>query len=85
VDDRANAACRRLLAAHLNIPLAAVRILSGKRSRIKRVEVRGANAEQIQRLTGSSGGFSDQAQGGSFLTLGSELTPVDWRVRHRRT
>jgi uncharacterized protein YggU (UPF0235/DUF167 family) len=61
VDDRANEACRRLLAVHLNIPLAAVRILGGKRSRIKRVEVRGASAEQIQGLTGSSGGFGDQA------------------------
>ena len=50
VDDRANEACCRLLAEHLNIPLAAVRILSGKRSRTKRMEVRGVTGEQIRRL-----------------------------------
>lgn len=50
VDDRANEACRRLLAEHLNIPLSAVRILSGKRSRTKRVEVRDVTAEQVRRL-----------------------------------
>jgi uncharacterized protein (TIGR00251 family) len=50
VDDRANEACRRLLAEHLNIPASAVRILSGERSRTKRVEVRGVSAEQVRRL-----------------------------------
>ncbi len=50
VDDRANAALRRLLAEHLEIPVAAVRILSGKRSRSKRVEVRGTTAERIREL-----------------------------------
>ncbi len=38
VEGRANEALRRLLAAHLNVPLAAVRITSGQRSRLKRVE-----------------------------------------------
>lgn len=52
VDDRANEACRRLLAGHLNIPVSAVRILSGERSRTKRIEVRGVTAEQVRRLAG---------------------------------
>jgi len=32
----------------LNIPLSAVRILSGKRSRTKRIEIRGVTAAQIR-------------------------------------
>ncbi len=51
VDDRANEALRKLLAARLNVPLTAVRIASGERSRTKRVEVRGATAEMIRCLT----------------------------------
>ena len=50
VDDRANEALRRLLAERLNIPLGAVRILAGERSRTKRVEVRGVGPEQIRAL-----------------------------------
>jgi len=50
VDGRANDALRRLLAEHLEIPLAAVRILSGERSRTKRIEVRGVTAECIRKL-----------------------------------
>ena len=50
VDGRANDACRRLLAERLNIPLAAVRILAGERSRSKRIEVRGVTAQQIRDL-----------------------------------
>jgi uncharacterized protein (TIGR00251 family) len=44
VDDRANEALRKLLASRLKVPLAAVRIASGQRSRTKRVEVRGVTA-----------------------------------------
>ncbi len=55
VDDRANQALRRLLAEHLEIPVTAVRILSGERSRIKRVEVRGVSAAQILALAHASG------------------------------
>ena len=55
VDDRANQALRRLLAEHLEIPVAAVRILSGERSRIKRVEVRGASAAQVLALAHAAG------------------------------
>jgi uncharacterized protein len=43
VDDRANEALWRLLAASLNVPLSAVRIAAGERSRTKRVEVRGVS------------------------------------------
>jgi Uncharacterized conserved protein len=50
VDDRANDACRRLLAEQLKIPLAAVRIVAGERSRNKRVRVRGATAAAIRQL-----------------------------------
>lgn len=53
VDDRANEALRKLLAARLKVPLAAVRIASGERSRTKRVEVRGATAAMIHHLAGS--------------------------------
>jgi uncharacterized protein (TIGR00251 family) len=50
VDDRANEALCKLLASRLNVPLAAVRIASGDRSRSKRVEVRGVTAAMIRAL-----------------------------------
>jgi hypothetical protein len=50
VDDCANEALRKLLAARLKVPLAAVRIASGERSRSKRVEVRGVAAATIREL-----------------------------------
>jgi len=50
VDDKANDSLRRLLASRLNIPLAAVRILSGERSRSKRIEIRGVTAAQVRSL-----------------------------------
>jgi uncharacterized protein len=53
VDDRANEALRKLLALRLKVPLTAVRIASGERSRSKRVEVRGATAAKIRELAGS--------------------------------
>jgi len=52
VDDRANNALRRLLAARLNVPLSAVRIASGERSRTKRVEIHGVTAAMIRGLAG---------------------------------
>jgi len=55
VDDRANEALRRLLAECLNVPRTAVKILSGERSRMKRVKVRGARMEQIQALGAGAG------------------------------
>lgn len=50
VDDRANQALRRLLAARLKVPLAAVRIAAGERSRTKRVEIQGVTAAMIRAL-----------------------------------
>ena len=50
VDDRANVALRRLLAVSLKVPLSAVRIASGERSRTKRVEVRGVTAAAVRAL-----------------------------------
>ncbi len=50
VDNRANEALRELLASRLNVPLAAVRIASGERSRTKRVEIHGVTAAMIRGL-----------------------------------
>jgi uncharacterized protein (TIGR00251 family) len=51
-DGRANEALRRLLATRLKVPLAAVRIASGERSRTKRVEIYGVTAAMIRELAG---------------------------------
>jgi uncharacterized protein (TIGR00251 family) len=50
VDGRANEALRKLLASRLKVPLAAVRIASGQRSRNKRVEIHGVTAAMIRGL-----------------------------------
>jgi uncharacterized protein len=50
VDSRANEALCRLLAECLNVPHGAVRLLSGERSRTKRMEVDGVSAEKIRAL-----------------------------------
>jgi hypothetical protein len=50
VDSKANEALCRLLAECLNVPTRAVRLLSGERSRTKRVEVNGVSAEKIRAL-----------------------------------
>jgi uncharacterized protein len=50
VDDRANESLRKLLAARLKVPLAAVRIASDERSRNKRLEIRGVTAAMIRGL-----------------------------------
>lgn len=55
VDDRANEALRRLLAARLNVPLAAVRIVSGERSRTKRIEVCGVTPVHVRGLCQEQG------------------------------
>ncbi len=54
VDDRANSALRHLLAERLKVPVTAVRITSGERSRTKRVEVDGASPERIRALIEAS-------------------------------
>jgi uncharacterized protein (TIGR00251 family) len=50
VDNKANEELRHLLAERLNVPLAAVRITHGERSRSKRVEIHGATAAQVRSL-----------------------------------
>jgi uncharacterized protein len=50
VDDCANDSLRRLLAERLNVPLSAVRIVAGERSRMKRVEIRGVTRAQVLKL-----------------------------------
>ena len=50
VEDRANEALVEFLAQLLKTPKSAVRILSGERSRTKRIEIRGVTGQQIQAL-----------------------------------
>jgi uncharacterized protein len=50
VDDRANEALVEFLAQLLKTPKSAVRILSGSRSRVKRVEIRGVTGQEIRGL-----------------------------------
>ena len=50
VEDRANEALVEFLAQLLKTPKSAVRILSGDRSRTKRIEIRGVTVQQIQAL-----------------------------------
>jgi uncharacterized protein len=47
VEDRANAALCEYLAELLKTPKSAVRILSGERGRIKRIEIRGVLEQQV--------------------------------------
>jgi uncharacterized protein len=47
VEDRANAALVEFLAQLLKRPRSAVRILSGERSRTKRIEISGVTRQQI--------------------------------------
>ena len=47
LDGRANDALRRLLADRLNVPISAVRIVSGEKSRTKRVAVSGVSRAQV--------------------------------------
>jgi uncharacterized protein len=50
VEDRANEALAEFLAQLLKTPKSAVRILSGDRSRTKRIEIRGVTGQQIRAL-----------------------------------
>ncbi len=50
LDNRANESLVEFIANVLNTSKSAVRILSGGRSRSKRIEVRGVTAEQVQGL-----------------------------------
>ncbi len=50
LEDRANEALIEFLAHLLKTPKAAVRLLSGERSRIKRIEIRGVTKQRIEQL-----------------------------------
>jgi uncharacterized protein len=50
LEGRANEALVEFLAQLLKTPKGAVRILSGERSRVKRLEIRGVTKQQIERL-----------------------------------
>jgi uncharacterized protein len=50
VEDQANEALMEYLAELLKTPRSAVRILSGERSRTKRIEIRGVTQQQILAL-----------------------------------
>jgi uncharacterized protein (TIGR00251 family) len=50
LEDRANMALCEYLARLLKTPKSAVRILSGERSRIKRLEIRGVTQQQVLAL-----------------------------------
>src|SRR5436309_11642163 len=50
LEDRANEALCEFLAQLLKTPKSAVRILSGDRSRTKRIEIRGVTGQQIRAL-----------------------------------
>jgi uncharacterized protein (TIGR00251 family) len=50
LEDRANDALRRLLAARLNVPLSAVRIVGGEKSRNKRVAIAGVSRALVLSL-----------------------------------
>ena len=50
VDDRANDAVRSLLAERLNVPISAARIVSGEKSKTKRIEIAGVTRAQVLAL-----------------------------------
>jgi uncharacterized protein (TIGR00251 family) len=60
VDDKANEALCRLLAARLNVPVSAVRIVAGEKNRNKRVAVAGVSKAQIEALVATKAGNSSQ-------------------------
>jgi uncharacterized protein len=50
LEDRANTALCEYLARLLKTPKSAVRILSGERSRIKRIAIRGVTEDEVRKL-----------------------------------
>ena len=54
VEGRANDALRRLLAANLNVPVSAVRIVGGEKNRNKRVSIVGVTRAQVVSLAGAA-------------------------------
>lgn len=64
VEGRANEALRRLMAESLNVPVSAVRIVAGEKSRTKRVSVTGATRARILELAGAARKEDDSHHGG---------------------
>lgn len=56
LEDRANEALRCLLATRLNVAVSAVRIVSGEKSRNKRVSVAGVTRAQVASLSAPAQG-----------------------------
>jgi uncharacterized protein len=50
LEDRANKSLRRILAARLKVPIAAVRIVAGEKNRSKRVAIAGVTRGQVLAL-----------------------------------
>jgi len=50
IGDRANDSLRHLLADCLNVPVSAVRIVSGQKTRTKRIEIAGVTRTEILAL-----------------------------------
>ena len=54
VEDKANDALRRFLAARLNVPVSAVRIVGGEKSRHKRIAIAGVTRAQLISLAAAA-------------------------------
>jgi hypothetical protein len=54
IKSRANDALRRLLAARLNVPVSAVRIVGGEKNRNRRVSVAGVTRAQVVSLAAAA-------------------------------
>ena len=52
VEDRANDALRRLLAESLNVPLSAVRIVAGEKSRSKHISIAATTRAHLMKVLG---------------------------------
>jgi uncharacterized protein len=63
VEGRANDSLRRLLAAHLNVPVSAVRIVAGENNRNKRVSIAGVTRAQVLALCSPAGNTAGKSGG----------------------
>ena len=64
VENRANEALRELLAESLNVPVSAVRILAGEKSRTKRISIAGVRRAQILLLASAARKGENRDHGG---------------------
>jgi uncharacterized protein len=54
IEDRANQSLRHILATALKVPISAVKIVAGEKSRSKRVAIAGVTREQVPALAESA-------------------------------